>query len=328
MHKNWIRIHVGKRTLKTAAAVIVAMIIVDFYGATSSKLIFAMLGAMAVIQPTFKESVEACLSQVVGVLFGALMGVLLLLLPVSHLVATGIGIILVITLYNILHIQFSPSLACFIVVMLCTSPDVDPMSYALGRIWDTTIGLTVGMLINTLIFPYDNSRQIRATVESLDKELLCFLEDLFDGDEHLPDAKEMEQKLHVMAQQLEVFTNQKLVLHLKRQKEQLVVFQICEQKARELLARMELLRQMGQPGILSEENKEALKACGIVRNKTDEDLTGKLSEEMSSAKEILAVREKEAQISWTERDVVMNYHVRQILNVRDELLEALRKEIR
>lgn len=315
MQKHWIKIHVGKRTLKTAAAIIISMIIVDFYGATSSKLIFAMLGAMAVIQPTFNESVEACLSQIVGVLFGALMGVLLLLLPVSHLVATGIGIILVITLYNVLHIQFSPSLACFIVVMLCTSPDVEPMSYAMGRIWDTAIGLTVGMLINTLIFPYDNSRQIRTTIENLDKEMIVFLQDLFDGDEHLPDAKEMEHKLHIMAQQLEIFTNQKLVLHLKRQKEQLEMFQICEQKARELLARMELLRQMGQPGMLSEENREALKQCGIEFAKADVDSDEKDSEESQQALQ-------------TERDIVMNYHVRQILGVRSELLAALRKEMK
>ena len=35
--------------------------------------------------------------------------------------------------------------------------------YALGRIWDTAIGLTIGMAVNMLIFPYDNGRQIRET---------------------------------------------------------------------------------------------------------------------------------------------------------------------
>ena len=51
--------------------------------------VFAMLGAMAAVQPTFKESLEACISQIVGVIFGALAGVLLLRLPVHPLVATG-----------------------------------------------------------------------------------------------------------------------------------------------------------------------------------------------------------------------------------------------
>ena len=169
------KLHVGPRTFKTVLAVIISMIVVEAYGATTSKLIFAMLGAMAAVQPTFKESVESCLTQIVGVLFGGLAGVVLLALPIPALVSTGIGMVMVITLYNALQIRFSPSLSCFIVVMLCTTPDIQPMTYALGRIWDSAIGLGIGMLINTLIFPYDNSRQIRSTVESLDRELILFL---------------------------------------------------------------------------------------------------------------------------------------------------------
>ena len=92
------KFRIGPRIIKTAIAVIVSMLIVDTYGATTSRLVFAMLGAMAAVQPTFTESVESCLTQIVGVLFGALVGVVLMRLPINHLVAVGIGIILVITL--------------------------------------------------------------------------------------------------------------------------------------------------------------------------------------------------------------------------------------
>ena len=81
------RIHVGLRTIKTVAAVVISMIIVDLYGATSSKLILAMLGAMAAVQPSFKESLESCISQVIGVVFGAIVGVLL------HLLDDGKGLL-------------------------------------------------------------------------------------------------------------------------------------------------------------------------------------------------------------------------------------------
>ena len=77
MEKKRSRVHIGLRTIKTVVAVIISMIIVDFYGATTSKLIFAMLGAMAAVQPTFKESADSCITQIVGVLFGAVAGVLL-----------------------------------------------------------------------------------------------------------------------------------------------------------------------------------------------------------------------------------------------------------
>ena len=296
-----INFHIGLRTIKTAAAVMIAMLIVDSYGATTSKLIFAMLGAMEAMQPTFKASVKACLTQIVGVLFGAFIGVGLLALPISHVLAAGIGIVLVITLYNTFHIHFSPSLPCLIVGTLCSTPDILPIAYAFGRIWDSMIGLSVGMAINTLVFPYDNSRQIRATVESLDRELIRFLEEMFDGDDVMPDAQVMPAKVNAMARQLAVFSNQKLLMHRKRQKKEMESFAVCQGKARELLARMEVLSRMDVPGRLNEENRRRLNACGA------------------------NIRDERPLNSVLERDVVTNYHVAQILKLRRELLEALGK---
>ena len=295
-----VNFHVGPRTIKTAAAVVLSMIIVELYGETASKLTFAMLGAMAAVQPTFKDSVESCLTQIIGVLFGAVAGVLLLLLPVHYLVATGIGLVLVITLYNALHIRFSPSLSCFLVVMICTTPGIEPMTYAFGRIWDTAIGLSVGMLINTMIFPYDNSRQIRSMVASLDEELIRFLEDMFDGDDVLPNVEKMSGEIDKMATQLRIFGNQRLILKIKRQRRELKAFQACEGKARQLVAHMEVLCHMERPGRLTQENKDRLGGCAAV------------------------IRDERMLDEINEIDVVTNYHVEQILSLRTELLGALR----
>lgn len=300
LQKN-LRIHIGLRTIKTAIAVMLAMVIVDSYGATTSKLIFAMLGAMEAVQPTFKASLRACLTQIVGVLFGAFIGILLLKLPMSHVWTAGIGIIVVITLYNTFRIRFSPSLPCLIVVTLCTTPDIVPITYACGRIWDSMIGLGVGMAINTIVFPYDNSRQIRSTVESLDRVLIHFLEELFDGDDVIPNARDMSETVTVMANQLAIFSNQRFLMRRIRQKKKLESFEICAGKARELLARMEILSRMGTPGRLNDENRRRLKACGA------------------------DIRDQRPLDGVLERDVVTNYHVAQILKLRRELLEVLQK---
>lgn len=299
--KKRLKIHIGLRTVKTALAVIIAMYLVDHLGTTTSKLVFAMLGAMAAVQPTFRESLESCITQILGVIFGALAGVVLLALELPHLIATGIGIVMVITLYNSLGIRFSPSLACIIVVTVCITPDIQPISYALGRIWDTAIGLAVGMAINTLVFPYDNSNQIRSLIESLDVELLRFLEDMFDGDDVLPNAMEMTGKIDAMARQLTIFSNQKLVLRLRRQQEELERFRQCEGKARELLARMEVLSRMGRPGRLNDENRLKLKNCGA------------------------DIRDNRNYKNPQERDMVTNYHIRQILTLRQEILDTLKE---
>jgi len=296
------RFHVGLRTVKTAAAVVLAMIVVELYGATTSKLIFAMLGAMAAVQPTFKESWESCLTQIVGVLFGAAVAAVLLTLPIHPVVAVGIGMVLVITLYNGLKIRFSPSLPCFIVVTMCVEPGVAPMTYALGRIWDTAIGLGMGMLINSLVFPYDNRKQIHFTMESLDRELISFLEEMFDGDDRLPDPERAAEKIAEMDRQLKIFAGQKLYMRPSRQRRELNTYRAYEDKARQLVAHMEVLEDMEHLGRLNDESRRKLTACGA------------------------NIRDRREAVVWTDRDVVTNYHVEQILKLRRELLEVLRAE--
>lgn len=294
------KLHIGLRTVKTAIAIIVAMLVVELYGATSDKLIFAMLGAMSAVQPTFRESMESCFSQIIGVSMGALFSLALDALPIGPMTAIGIGVIGIIAVYNALRLKISPSLPCFILVMICLSDTVKPISYALGRIWDTAIGLGVGMLINMLILPYNNSRQIRSTIESLDKDLLRMLEDLFDGDNILPDPERMVKRVNAIEAQLDLFSNQRLLLHLRRQRQELERYRMCERKAKALVAQMEVLCGMGRPGRLNSENRRRLEANGA---------------------RILDIRPLD---SVMERDVVTNYHVGQVLTLRRELLEALR----
>ena len=290
---------VGLRTIKTAAAIIIALAIVSRYGASSAKLIFAMLGAMSAVQPTFRASLDACLTQIVGVSFGAVMGLLLRELPISYLTAIGIGVIIIITVYNSLHVTLSPSLPSFILVMVCTTADLSPLSYALGRIWDTAIGLGVGILVDVLVFPYDNSRKIQGALEGLDRDVLRFLGEIFDGDDVLPDGEALAGKLSAMEKQLAIFSKQKLFFHLGRQKRELARFRSCDRMGKELVCHMEALCLLERPGRLTEENRRRLAAAGA------------------------EIRDGRPLDSVMELDVVTNYHVGQLLTLRQELLQEL-----
>ena len=132
MKINYKRIHIGRRTFKTALAVLISLIIVSLYGATTSKMIFAMLGAMGAMEMTFQKSLESCIAQIVGVLFGVFAGVALSSLPMHPLVCVGIGIIFIIVLYNVFQIRFSPTLPCLMIVTICTTVDIQPFTYAMG----------------------------------------------------------------------------------------------------------------------------------------------------------------------------------------------------
>ena len=204
------RFRIGMRTLKTLVAVIIAMIVSSSNISPYSNLSLAMLGAVAAVQPSFKESIDSSWAQILGTITGGIVGNLLLLTPLPTIVITAIAVVVVITVYNLFHINYAPSLPILVVVILCTTPDVNHVTYALGRLWDTCIGLGVGLVINTVVFPYDNSRQIRFAIESLDKMLLRFLEDMFDGDDILPDADDMTDQIDAMERMLKIFSQQRL----------------------------------------------------------------------------------------------------------------------
>ena len=302
--KKRTRFHIGMRTIKTVVSVIIAMLLVDSNLSPHSNLTLGMLGAVAAVQPSFKESVDSSLAQIVGTVTGGIVGTLLLLTPLPTIVITAIAVVVVITVYNLLHISYAPSLPILVVVILCTTPDVNHVTYAFGRLYDTCIGLTVGLIINTLVFPYDNSRQIRFAVESLDRELILFLEDMFDGDDILPDPDVLGRKYDAMKAMLHIFSQQRIFTHLKLQKKEVAAFEVCRDKALSLVSRIYLLSVMGVPGHLNQEVCDLLAASGA------------------------KIKDKPWNGEFTERDIVINYHVKHILNLRRELLEALGEEIR
>lgn len=301
MVKKHRKLRIGPRTLKTAFAVTLSIIAVSFYGSGTSNLIFATIGALSAMEATFKDSLLSCFSQIVGVIFGVTAGVLLLSMHIPPLPASGIGIIIVITFYNLLHLRFSPSLACIIVVTICHMTDITPFIYATERIWDTAIGLFIGMAINLLIVPYDNSKQIRNTIHRLDKELILYLEDMFDGNENLPNVNKMLTSMDEIEQGLKIFSDQKLLFHLRKQKKDLTSLLNCEEKARQLVVHLEILSNLSFPGVLNPYNKERLERNGA------------------------KIRDRRVLDEPSELDIVTNYHISQVLMLRRELINTLRE---
>lgn len=293
-----LKLPVGMRTIKTALAVVLALLVVEQYGASPAKVVFATIGAISAVGPTFTASLLACLTQICGVTVGVLLALFMLMLNIPPMVAVGIGIIAILAGYQGLRLKLVPVLPCLVLVNVCLNPEVEAVSYSLGRIWDTAIGLAIGMAVNTLIFPYDNSLKIRQTMEGLDKDLIEFLEDMFDGDEHLPETDCLEKKIDALEGQLALFSEQRL-LRRKRQKRELCRLECCEDIAQALLTELITLRNMEHLGCLNEENRLALRALGA---------------NVSESCPLEAGRVEHT---------VVNYHISQVLRLRQELKEKL-----
>jgi len=141
---------VGLRTLKTAAAVSAAILLVEQYGTSADELLFGVMGAFSAMEPTFKGSVRGCISQFMGVLMGVLLSLALRPLEVPGAVAAGIGIVLVMACYQVLRLRSSPVLPCLILVTICTKPELGAVVYGLERLWNTALGMGAGMAMGQM----------------------------------------------------------------------------------------------------------------------------------------------------------------------------------
>jgi hypothetical protein len=144
--------------------------------------------------------------------------------------------------------------------------------------------------------PYDNSLKLRNSISYLDKEVISFLEDMFDGDNKVPNTEHMTATIDSMAQELGIYSDQWIPFHTKKNLDKFIS---CEGKARQLLAHMEVLSRMQNVGVLSEDNKNLLAIAGA------------------------GIKDSRTLIHMHEADVIANYHVRQILVLRQELIDIL-----
>lgn len=294
------RIPIGLRTIKTAVAVTVSILLVEQYGTSADELIFGVMGAFAAMEPTFKGSLRGCFAQFSGVLMGVLLSLTMRALAVSGAVAAGIGIVLVIACYQILRLRASPVLPCLILVTICTNPSLAAVLYGLERLWNTALGMGAGMVINMLIFPYDNGKKLQQIMDSLDDELIRFLEDQFDGDEHMPDPEGMERKLDALEAGLTVFSDQRMLIHPRRHRRLIARYQTCETTVRALLREVEVLHSIKHPARLNRTNRAALLALGARLPEAQEDNR------------------------FTVEDLVVNYHVGRTLELREQLKHELK----
>lgn len=251
------------------------------------------------MENTFKQSVEACKAQVIGMMLGAIVAAGLSFVPMYSMLTVGLGVVVIIVIYNVLGIRYSPNLPCLVVVMSCMNAEVYPFEYALGRLWDTAIGLAIGMMINVLVLPYDNSLKIRQAIEYLEREVIEFLEEMFDGDKEYPDTDKMRATINDMASQLGIYSKQWIPFRVKNDKQKLEVFLNCESKSRELLAQMEVLHQMECLGRLDMDVRKRMEENGA-----------KVQDNRTIAK-------------INETDIITNYHVTKILDLRDELMNMI-----
>lgn len=150
---------IGLRTLKTALAVFLCMILFQITGRGSA--FFACIATVICMKDTVEGSYSIGKNRLFGTLLGGIIGViiikLLAMLPYSENikpVITSLGVIAVIYACNIVKKPASINIACIVLLgIMCSYGPDDSYYYAINRMFDTAIGVIVSIIINQYITP-------------------------------------------------------------------------------------------------------------------------------------------------------------------------------
>ena len=133
---------------------------------------------------------------------------------------------------------------CLILVMLFAEADLHPWQYAFGRVWDTAIGMTIGLSINMLVFPYDNAKTILRELQAVDRDIEQYRRRAEAGEPLEDNLEVIRRQVLTVSSGIAQYGKQKLFLQLRRQEKRLQVFRECETVVYNALAYVRILQQV------------------------------------------------------------------------------------
>lgn len=161
--------YIGMRNIKTALAVVLSVIFAEVFHLESA--FFVATGALISMETTVRKGIKAGISRVLGTFIGGCFGVAMFLIDPGNLILLFVGIVILISLLNILQWHDSISMACvvFCAIMITMSSE-NIILYAFQRTFDTIVGIVISIIINYVISPPKDSPFAKdSSVEDLEK---------------------------------------------------------------------------------------------------------------------------------------------------------------
>lgn len=141
---------IGMRTLKTGMGVILTLAVAELGWIINP--IYATIGTVLAMQQTVKGSFVLGKNRLLGTLLGGLVAFVFATIVNPNIFVTGVAVIVSICICNSLKLSEGIPIALTVLLsILIGLNDGDPLTYSLVRVWDTSIGVLVGILVNYYI---------------------------------------------------------------------------------------------------------------------------------------------------------------------------------
>lgn len=167
----------GMRTVKTALAVSITMVIANLMSLTNP--FFAAIAAILCMESSVSESFSAAKDRMLGTIIGAFIAILFVQLLPINFITMGLGVLTVIYFTNIITLQNTIKISTIVfIAILLRDETINSFSYALYRTFDTFIGLFVGTVVNYFVLPHKVGDRIHDSLEMLYQASKSLLRDI------------------------------------------------------------------------------------------------------------------------------------------------------
>lgn len=251
----------GLRTLKTSLAVTFSVLLVRLFATEPLSVFYAAFGALIGMDRTFSDSLMQGLTQLVGVLCGTVFGYLAVLFfpTLTPAWIVGLGVLILICLCNFLKISFTTTLSCLIFLSAALTPTDNILRDSLFRVRDTAVGITMALLVNAAIRPYNNKKRILSLLRELQKKVPTFVASIV-VQERFPDLQPAIDLLRRVDYELKLYHSQRF-FHRKHDDE--AWLNGCRQLAGRMMEELEAICGMDTLGDLAMENAAMMQMLGM-----------------------------------------------------------------
>ncbi|MPW24474.1 hypothetical protein GC105_01530 [Alkalibaculum sp. M08DMB] len=176
---------IGMRNIKTALSVFICIAIYQIFDFRYP--LFAVIAAIVSMESSVMHSFKIGLNRLMGTALGAVFGLAFALVRPNDVFLATIGIVVVIYICNILNWNKSITIATIVFIsILFDLGESQVLFYSVERIFDTFVGISISLVVNFLIHPYNFEKSIRRQMDTIIKEIyklvnesvctVCFME--------------------------------------------------------------------------------------------------------------------------------------------------------
>jgi uncharacterized membrane protein YgaE (UPF0421/DUF939 family) len=192
---------IGMRTIKTGIGVFITALIGSI-GLLQEPL-YAAIACVVTMQNTVKGSLKAGTNRIKGTVVGAIIGYLFALVHPGDPILTGVGIIALIYICNILNIKQSVSIASVVFCsILLGVGNSNVLLYSINRTIDTAAGIVIALVVNYFIIRPNYLKDVMNELKIIEKRAIELIKEkiIYDNDIDIDNFNEEIVKLESIYQ--------------------------------------------------------------------------------------------------------------------------------